>query len=69
MVRLTIADKRKQLKLTQQQLAKEVGVCVPTVRNWEAGREGARMFEIVAKLCKALNCNPEDLMGDGDDGQ
>jgi len=66
--RLAIADKRKQLKLTQQQLAKEVGVCVPTVRNWEAGREGARMFEIVAKLCKALNCSPEDLVG-GDDGQ
>ena len=63
---MAISEIRNKRKLTQKQLAAAVGVSVPTVRNWEKGREGGRMFDVVARLCKVLNCEPEDLIG-GDD--
>lgn len=57
-----VAELRKRLDLTQQQLADLVGVTETTVRNWEHNRSGAEWFERVAKLCDALQCTPNDLV-------
>jgi len=34
---------------------------ISTVRNWEKGREGLKMFVRVAKLCDLFGCDPADL--------
>ena len=58
-----IAEIRKQLGLTQRQLADEVGVTESTIANWEQGRNSLIWLERVAKLCRTLKCSPDDLIG------
>ncbi len=52
---------RRQKGLTQSQVAKALDIDVSTVRNWEKGRDGTKMFVRVAKLCDLFNCKPSDL--------
>ncbi|BAZ67310.1 helix-turn-helix transcriptional regulator [Pelatocladus sp. BLCC-F211] len=56
-----IAKLREEQGLTQRQIAERLGVDVSTVRNWEKGREGVKMFVRVAKLCELFDCQPTDL--------
>ena len=56
-----VALLRKQLNLTQRELADLVGVTETTVRNWENNRSGVDWFERIAKLCDALKCQPNEL--------
>lgn len=65
---MTIAELRKRAGLTQRQLAQKIKVSIPTIRGWERGRDGKRMFEVVARLCEALECSPKDLTGEKDGG-
>lgn len=57
-----IADLRKELGLTQRQLADAVGVTESTISNWEKNRNGVEWFERVAKLCSTLKCEPNQLI-------
>jgi transcriptional regulator with XRE-family HTH domain len=56
-----VALLRKELGLTQRQLADAVGVTESTIRNWENNRNGVDWFVRIAKLCETLSCQPEDL--------
>jgi DNA-binding Xre family transcriptional regulator len=42
-----------------------MGVDPSTIRNLEKGRAGIEQIERVIKLCKALDCNVEDLIEHG----
>ena len=53
---------RERAKLTQRALSDIVGVTENTIQNWESGRAGLKQIEMVIKFCKALKCNPEDLI-------
>jgi len=67
-----IAKLREEKNMTQRQIAEALGVDVSTVRNWEKGRDGVKMFIRVAKLCELFNCSPSELYEleeDGGDGQ
>jgi putative transcriptional regulator len=57
-----VAELRKAQALTQRELADLVGVTETTVRNWENNRSGVDWFDRIAKLCKALECEPQDLV-------
>ena len=57
-----VAELRKELGLTQKELANLVGVTESTIRNWENNRNGIEWFERIAKLCNALKCGPDDLL-------
>jgi putative transcriptional regulator len=57
-----VGELRKQADLTQRELADLVGVTESTIRNWENNRNGIEWLVRVAKLCKALNCSPENLV-------
>lgn len=57
-----VAELRRRAGLTQRQLADEVGVTESTISNWEQGRNSLVWLERVAKLCKALNCTPDQLI-------
>lgn len=52
---------RHQKGFTQSQVAKALDIDVSTVRNWEKGRDGTKMFVRVAKLCELFDCKPSDL--------
>ncbi|MCC5667212.1 helix-turn-helix domain-containing protein [Nostoc sp. CHAB 5784] len=55
-----IAALREKMGLTQKQLGDLVGVDTSTIRNWEYGK-GSETFAKVARLCKVLECDIEDL--------
>lgn len=58
---IRIRKYRKEYGLTQEQLAKAIGVTKSRVSNWEQGinRPDA---DILAKLCKALKVSPSILL-------
>lgn len=58
-----IAAKRKQLGLSQRNIANFVGVTEATVSRWESGEIGNMRRDRIAKLAEALNLSPLTLMG------
>ncbi|MBW4422222.1 MAG: helix-turn-helix domain-containing protein [Myxacorys californica WJT36-NPBG1] len=57
-----VAELRRKADLTQLELAQAVGVTESTISNWEKGRNALVWFERVARLCKTLECSPEQLI-------
>ena len=47
--------------LSQVDLAAEVGVKQPVINKWERGKV-TPTIESLCKLCKALSCEPNDLL-------
>lgn len=60
-----IARKRKEQKLTQEQLAEQLGVSNKTISKWENGK-CMPDYSIIQKLCDALHVTLPELM-DGED--
>ena len=60
-----IAEKRRALNLTQEQLAEKLGVSNKTVSKWENGK-CMPDYGIIQKLCEALHVTLAELM-DGED--
>ena len=53
---------RLKVKLSQEQLAREIGVAVSTIRRWEKGQAEPTMTVAQMKaFCRAVNQNFEDL--------
>lgn len=57
-----IKERRKELKLTQQELADKIGVSLMTVLRWEKG-ERTPNTSIMPQLSSALNVSAGYLMG------
>lgn len=57
-----VAELRKRLGMTQRQLADAVGVTESTISNWEQGRNSLEGLERFVKLCRVLQCTPDDLV-------
>jgi transcriptional regulator with XRE-family HTH domain len=57
-----IAELREKAGLTQRELSSILGVTETTIANWERGRSGLDWIERLIKLCRALDCNLEDLV-------
>lgn len=56
-----IAMRRKELRLTQEQLAEKMGVSLQTVSCIELGKKAARP-ENLANLCKALDVTADYVL-------
>ena len=56
-----IRSRRKNLNMTQKELAEKVGVSMNTVARWERG-ETEPSFSDFLKLCAVLGMNPMDFM-------
>ncbi len=56
-----IAAKRKELNLTQEQLAAKIGVSNKTVSKWETGKNMPD-YSVVEQLCKILNISVSELL-------
>lgn len=56
-----IKKRRKRLKLTQEELAKELGVLVDTVDSWETNKSFPNKTNL-SKLCEILNLKEKKLL-------
>jgi len=52
---------RKENKITQEKLGKELGLSRVSVINFERGRHGI-MIKHLAKICELLNCKSSDIL-------
>lgn len=62
-----ISKKRKEMNLTQEQLAEKLGVSNKTISKWETGK-CMPDYSIVKPLCGQLNITVAELM-DGSDAE
>lgn len=60
-----IAQKRKELELTQRQLADILGISDKTVSKWERGN-GMPEVSLMLPLCRALHINVNELLSGED---
>lgn len=60
-----IAKKRKELNLTQEQLAERLGVSNKTISKWETGK-CMPDYSVIKNLCEELNISVSELM-DGEE--
>lgn len=51
MPKFSLASARVNANMTQQQVAKEIGVAVSTIRNWEKGKSFPKQ-PAIEKLCE-----------------
>ena len=58
---LTIKNLRKQMKLTQSQLAEKLNVSDKTISKWETGK-GLPDIALIESIAKALNISISELM-------
>ena len=56
-----ISTRRRQLKMTQEALAEQMDVSVPTISYIETGRNAIRP-ENLAKLCEALDVSADYIL-------
>lgn len=63
-----IKTRRKELGLTQRQVADRVGVSEATVSRWESGEIGEMIRSNIYMLAKTLKLSPLVLMGDMGEG-
>ena len=61
---LAIAMRRESLGMTQEELAKAVGVSKASVSRWESGDISNMRRDRIYRLAKALNVSPIDLLYD-----
>ena len=58
----TIAGLRADEKLTQEDLANELGVSTQTIKNWERNQTNLR-GEVIKKLAIKFNVSADELLG------
>lgn len=56
-----IISRRKQLRLTQEELAEAAGVTPQTISTAELGKKALRPANII-KICSALDISPDYLL-------
>lgn len=65
---LAIAMRREQVGLTQEELAKAVGVSKASVCRWESGDISNMRRDRIQKLANALNISPLELLNEETEG-
>ena len=58
-----LKDRRKELGLSQAEVAKIVGVSESTISRWETGDIANMKRSYIAAYAKALQLSPADIMG------
>ena len=65
---LAIAMRREQLGITQDELAKAVGVSKASISRWESGDISNMRRDRIQKLAEALKVSPLSLLEEETDG-
>lgn len=60
--RVNLVNRRKELDLTQKQVADFVGVTSRTVQSWELGENIPKLNPLqTSRLCRILECTIDEL--------
>lgn len=57
-----IGERRRECKMTQETLAKEMELSSPHISNLEGGR-AKPSFQVMVKLCQVLKCSMDYFIG------
>ena len=61
-VEIRLMEARVAAGMTQAQLAKKTGIDQGDISRMENGKTGGIRFDILDRLCRALKCQPEDIL-------
>jgi putative transcriptional regulator len=61
-VRIRILEQRLAAGLSQEQLAEMVGMAQADISRIETGKTSAISLDVLDRLCKALKCEPGDIL-------
>jgi len=59
---VSIAERRRRIGLTQEELAQKLGTDRTTVVKWEKDKSFPRP-DMLCQLARVLGCTPNDLLG------
>lgn len=62
-MRITALRRRRELNLTQEEVAQRAGLGQSTIANMEAGRKSLSKLDNILALCRALKLTLEELTG------
>lgn len=68
MMRNYLSQRRRELGLTQKEVADAVGVSEATVSRWESGEIANMRRDRIVSLARILNCSADFIMN-GNDGE
>lgn len=61
-MKITLIDTLQKRKKSQYWLAKETGIAASTISNLCTGKTTRIDFDVIEKICDALNCTPNDII-------
>ena len=61
-VKIRLLEERKAAGLSQEQLAEMVGMAQADISRIETGKTSAISLDVLDRLCKALRCEPGDIL-------
>ena len=61
-MKLSIKNKLGEKNISRYELAKRIGVTYPTIDKIYKGESTAIKLETLQKLCKVLDCTPNDIL-------
>jgi putative transcriptional regulator len=60
---LRVKQLRERAGLSQEELARRVGISLNAMQSWEYGRVKSAPFDTLQKVCETLQCEPGDVIG------
>jgi putative transcriptional regulator len=63
-MKINIKPLMEQKNMSRYELMKRIGVTYPTITSIYNGESTSIKFEILAAICKELNCTPNDILVD-----
>ncbi len=61
-VKIRLLDQRKAAGLSQEQLAEMVGMGEAAISRIETGKTSTISLDVLDRLCRALKCEPGDIL-------
>lgn len=61
-VKIRLLEQRKAAGLSQEQLAEIVGMAQADISRIETGKTSAISLDVLDRLCRALKCDPGDIL-------
>lgn len=61
-MKITLNQVLEDKGISQNQLAKDTGISVETIRNFKNNKTLRVSFDVLEKICNYLNCDVENVM-------
>lgn len=61
-MKITLNQVLEDKGISQNQLAKDTGISVETIRNFKNNKTSRVSFDVLEKICNYLNCDVENVM-------